>query len=65
MTTELKEAILKVEQLPDVDQIEIARMMTEEINWDKTFSKTQNNLEKLAQQAIEEHLSGNTKNEDW
>ena len=65
MTAELQEAISKVEKLDDAGQIQIARMITDEIDWDNTFAKTQNQLGELALQAIEEHVLGKTKNEDW
>ncbi len=65
MTTELKEVISKVEKLGDNEQREIAKMINDEIEWDEAFNNSKSQLSILAQQAINEHLSGKTINEDW
>ena len=65
MVAELKEAVSKAEKLDANAQKEIAKLMSDEIVWDETFANTQEQLVRLAQQAIEEHVSGKTIKEDW
>lgn len=40
-------------------------MLDEEIKWDTTLLNSQNELNKLAQEALTEHHSGKTKQADW
>lgn len=65
MIAELKEVISKVEQLKDDEQRQIAKMLDEEIKWDTTSLNSQNELNKLAQEALTEHEAGKTKPADW
>lgn len=65
MITELKEIIDKIGQLPEEDQRLIAKMLDEEMQWDKTLQDTQGLLDKLADEAVKEHQLGKTKNTDW
>jgi hypothetical protein len=65
MIAELKEVIHKVEQLDDNEQRIIAKMLDEELQWDKTLLHTQDKLSQLAQEAIMEYQSGKTKQQDW
>jgi hypothetical protein len=65
MIVELKEVIQKVEQLNDEEQLQIARMLDEELQWDETLRNTKDKLVLLAKEAIEEHQSGKTNHEDW
>lgn len=65
MIAELKEVISKVEQLKDDEQRQIAKMLDEEIKWDTTLVNSQNELNKLAQEAVTEYESGKTKQADW
>lgn len=55
MITELKEVIQKVESLTDHEQRTIAKMIDEELEWDKTLYKTQDKLAILAKEALEEY----------
>lgn len=55
MVTELKEVISKVEQLDDEEQKRIAKLLEEEITWDNTLKDSSNKLDRLAQEALEEH----------
>ncbi len=48
MVAELKEVILKVEQLQDEEQKQIAKMLNDEIKWDTTLLNTQDKLSSLA-----------------
>lgn len=65
MISELKSVISKVEQLKDEDQRYIAKMLQDEIKWDDTFQNSQNELNKLGQEALKEFNSGKTKQSDW
>ena len=65
MIAELKEVIHKVEQLDENEQRIIAKMLDEELQWDKTLLNTQDKLSQLAQEAIREYRSGKTKQQDW
>lgn len=61
MVTELKIVIEKVEQLTEAKQHEIARMLEEEVQWDKTLADIQPLLAKQAEEATWEQQSGKTK----
>ena len=65
MIAELKEVILKVEQLEDDEQKQIAKMLEDEIKWDTTLLNTQEKLSNLAEEALHEYKTGKTKQEDW
>ncbi len=65
MVAELKEVISKVEQLQDEEQKQIAKLLEDEIQWDTTFQKTQDQLSNLAEEALQEFKAGKTKKEDW
>lgn len=65
MVAELKEVILKVEQLQDEEQKQIAKLLNDEIKWDTTLLNTQDKLSSLAEEAVHEYKAGKTKQEDW
>lgn len=65
MITELKEVIHKVEQLDDNEQRIIAKMLDEELQWEKTLLSTRDKLSQLAREAVEEYRSGKTKEQGW
>lgn len=65
MVAELKEVLLKVEQLDEEEQKQIARLLEDEIQWNTTFEKTQDQLSNLAQEALAEYKAGKAKKEDW
>lgn len=60
LTTELKEAIAKVEQLKDEDQKAIAKLLEEELQWNNTFQSSQTQLSNLANEALDKYRSGKT-----
>ena len=64
MTTLLQEAFHKVSELPDELQDEIAKQLIEEIEWeskwDKTLAESQDALEHLAMEAMQEYKGGKT-----
>jgi K+/H+ antiporter YhaU regulatory subunit KhtT len=65
MVSELKDIITKVEQLKDDEQRAIAKLLEEEIQWDKTLQSSQQQLSTLANEAIEEYRKGKTQRKDW
>ncbi|MGI8581009.1 MAG: hypothetical protein ACR2KX_02375 [Chitinophagaceae bacterium] len=65
MVTELKEVISSIEKLKDEEQREIAKMLTDEMNWDTTLQNSQEKLDNLAQEALNEYKSGKTQQTGW
>ncbi len=65
MTKLLKELIDKLSKLSPERQDELAAWllaeMEDEARWDKSFAESQNALEKLANEALEEHKRGETR----
>lgn len=64
MTSELKKAIEKAKQLPEKEQKQIAQLILDEMNWEITLNNSANQLDSLAQEALEEYKRGNTKTLD-
>ncbi len=65
MIAELKEVISTIEKLKDEEQREIAKMLSDEMNWDTTLQNSQDKLNNLAQEALNEYKSGKAKQTDW
>lgn len=65
MVSELKEVISTIKQLKDEEQRQLAKMLTDEINWDLTFKNSKKELEKLAQEALNEYKKGDAQQIDW
>ena len=65
LINELKEIIDKVGQLKDEDQKAIAKLLEEELQWNKSIQSSQNQLSDLANEALEEYRKGKTKEKDW
>ena len=65
MTKLLKELIDKLSKLPPERQDELAAWllaeMEDDARWDKSFAESQDALEKLANEALEEHRRGETR----
>ena len=65
MTKLLKEVLAKLSKLSPERQDEIAAWllaeMEDEARWDKSFAESQDALEKLANEALEEHKRGETR----
>ncbi len=65
MTKLLKELIDKLSKLSPEQQDELAAWLLAEIKdearWDKSFAESQDALEKLANEALEEHKRGETR----
>jgi hypothetical protein len=65
MTNQVKKAIQKIEELPQKEQEEFAKLILEELSWDRTFETSQEKLSSLAKEANEEYQSGKTSDQDW
>ncbi len=65
MTKLLKEVMARLSKLSPERQDEFAAWllaeMEDEARWDKSFAESQNALEKLANEALEEHRRGETR----
>ena len=65
MTKLLKEVLAKLSKLPPDQQDELAAWllaeMEDEARWDKSFAESQDALEKLADEALEEYRRGDTR----
>ena len=64
MTSLLKEAFAKAAQLPPEDQDALAALLLAEIasekRWEEAFAKSQDQLARLADEALAEFLEGKT-----
>ena len=61
MTIALKKVFTQISRMPANEQEAIAGLLEKELSWQKSFSKTQKQLESLASEAIEEFKKGKTK----
>ena len=64
MTQLLEKAFSEISKLPDAEQDVLASILLEEIasdqRWSISFAKSQDALEKLAEDALAEHAAGHT-----
>jgi hypothetical protein len=60
MTVALKKIISRLTRLPAREQNAIAGLLEEEVAWQKSFSKSQKQLETLAFEALNEYKKGKT-----
>jgi len=64
MTTLLEQAFKEASRLPEVDQNALAKWVLDELHseskWQKNFGESEDILEKLADEAIEEKRKGKT-----
>ena len=69
MTKLLEEAFKKASKLPEVEQNALAKWLLEELEdekkWEKEFSESEDVLDQLADEAVEEHRKGKTKPMDF
>jgi hypothetical protein len=65
MVVELKQAIEQIEKLPIGEQRRLALMLLQEIQWDSSFNKTQDELSSLAEDALSEYHKGKTRGLDF
>ncbi|KUJ95330.1 MAG: hypothetical protein XD41_1678 [Desulfonauticus sp. 38_4375] len=65
MTKLLKKAFEEASKLSELEQNALARWLIDEIisekKWEKTFAESEDVLDKLANEALEEHTKGKTK----
>ena len=65
MTNLLQKAFALARSLPDTEQDALAALIIEEMEsdrrWDELFAKSQDKLEALADEALEEHARGETR----
>jgi hypothetical protein len=69
MTKLLEKAFKKVSKLPEVEQNAVAKWLLEELQtekeWAKSFSESEDVLDRLAKEALESHSKGKTKSLDF
>ena len=65
MIDEVKRAIQQIEKLPESKQIEIAKLIQDELSWDATILQSQDKLASLAKEALKEYKEGKTSDESW
>ena len=68
MTQLLEEAFEKASELPEEEQDDFAAFILEELEsgrqWEQAFSESQDELERLADEALEEHNAGDSEKLD-
>ncbi|HTA28574.1 MAG TPA: hypothetical protein VK809_12350 [Bacteroidia bacterium] len=60
MTLALEKVLSKINHLPTEEQDAIAFMLKEELDWQKSYSKSQKALSSLASEALAEYRKGKT-----
>jgi len=65
MIDQLKKAIYQIEQLPESKQIEIVKLIQEELSWDAIILQSQDELASLAKKALKEYKEGKTSGKEW
>jgi hypothetical protein len=60
MIKELEQVFDKVKKLSEVDQKRIADLISDEMNWEISFAKSQEQLSSLANEALEEYRKNET-----
>jgi hypothetical protein len=61
MVSELKQAVKQAEKLSSKDQKAVANIILDELAWNQSFSASQKQLSKLAEEALTEYKKGTTK----
>ena len=65
MIEQVKRAIQQIEKLPESKQIEIAKLIQDELSWDATILQSQDQLASLAKEALKEYKEGKTTDKSW
>jgi hypothetical protein len=60
MIGQVKGAIQQIEKLPESKQIEIAKLIQDELSWDTSILQSQDQLGSLAKEALKEYNEGKT-----
>ena len=58
MIDQVKKAIQQIEKLPENKQIEIAKLIQDELSWDTTILQSQDKLVSLAKEALKDYKDG-------
>jgi hypothetical protein len=61
MTALLKSVLEKIKRLPLSEQNALAKMLSEELEWQKSFTKSAKQLSSLAEEALDEYRKGKTR----
>lgn len=61
MTKLLQDVISEISMMPESEQNNIAELLHEELAWQKSFDNSQDQLKKLASEALIEYKQGKTK----
>ncbi len=65
MIDQVKKAIQQIEKLPESKQIEIAKLIQDELSWDASVLQRQDELASLAKEALKEYKEGKTSDQSW
>lgn len=65
MVQELKALISTIEKLKDEEQRQIAKMISDALNWDATLQNSQEKLGKLSKEVLNEYKTGKARQTDW
>jgi hypothetical protein len=60
MTTALKNILSRINELPSKEQDAIAILLKEELDWQKSYDKSQKKISQLAAEALSEYSKGKT-----
>ena len=63
MIEQVKRAIQQIEKLPKSKQIEIAKLIQDELSWDATLLQSQDQLASLAKEALKEYMESKASDE--
>ena len=65
MIEQVKRVIQQIEKLPESKQIEIAKLIQDELSWDATILQSQDQLASFAKEALKEYKEGRASDESW
>ncbi len=65
MIEQVKRAIQQIEKLPESKQMEIAKLIQDELSWDATILQSQDQLALLAKEALQEYKEDKTSDKSW
>ncbi len=65
MIEQVKRAFQQIEKLSESKQIEIAKLIQDELSWDATILQSQDQLASLAKEALQEYKEGKTSDKSW
>lgn len=65
MIEQVKRAIQQIEKLPESKQIEIAKLIQDELSWDASILQSHDQLATLAKEALNEYKEGKASDKPW